>query len=169
MDETLSALGACRVGPIGLADESRGTTEESFMDWKEALLEGLGGFVTLTEHPITYEPTIEISEASVDKKDNYLSELGEKQLHGRTGRVAYNEKNPYAAPIATSRIISSVPNRNCVHMEFNLSEVPALRYQTGDHLAVWPVNPENEVERLFRLLDLDELERTKSSQDRIQR
>jgi len=161
MDETLSALGACRIGPIGMADESQGTTEESFMDWKEAILEGLGGIVTLIEHPITYEPTIEISEACVDEEDIYMGELSEKQLHGQTGRVAYNEKNPYAAPIATSRIISSVSNRNCVHMEFNLSEVPALRYQTGDHLAVWPVNPENEVERLFRLLDLDELERTK--------
>lgn len=131
------------------------------MDWKEAVIEGLGGIVTLTEHPITYEPRIDISEVSVDKKDIYLGELSEKQLYGQTGRVAYNEKNPYAAPIATSRIISSVPNHNCVHMEFNLSEVPALRYQTGDHLAVWPVNPENEIERLFRLLGLDELERTK--------
>ena len=161
MDETLSALGASRIGPIGLADESQGTTEESFMDWKEAILEDLGAVVTLTEHPITYEPTIAISEVSVDKKDIYLGELNEKHLYGQTGRVAYNKKNPYAAPIATSRIIASVLNRNCLHLEFDLSEVPALRYQTGDHLAVWPVNPENEVERLFELLGLDELERTR--------
>lgn len=161
MDGTLSALGACRIGPVGLADESQGTTEESFMDWKEAVLEDLGAFITLTEHPITYEPAIEISEVSVDDKDIYHGELNDKQLYGESGRAAYNEKNPYAAPIAASRIISSVPNRNCVHMEFDLSAVPAMRYQTGDHLAVWPVNPENEVERLFQMLGLDEVERTK--------
>lgn len=161
MDKTLSALGACRIGPVGLADESQGTTEESFMDWKEAILEDLGAIITLTERPITYEPAIEITEVNVDKKDIYLGELNDNQLYGETGRVAYNEKNPYAAPIAASRIISSVPNRNCVHMEFNLSAVPALRYQTGDHLAVWPVNPENEVERLFHMLGLDEVERTR--------
>ena len=131
------------------------------MDWKEAILEDLGAVITLTERPITYKPAIEISEVSVNENDIYLGELNDKQFYGDTGRVAYSEKNPYAAPIAASRIISSVPNRNCVHMEFDLSAVPALRYQTGDHLAVWPVNPENEVERLFQMLGLDELERTK--------
>jgi NADPH-ferrihemoprotein reductase len=156
MEETLAALGAKRIGALGLGDESSGATEENFMDWKEDVLEELGSEITLVERPITYEPNIEIFNACIDQHHVYHGEPSETALYNTQERVAYNARNPYAAPIALTRTLSAVPNRSCVHLEFNLHAVPAMRYQTGDHLAVWPVNPDNEVDRLFRLLGVDD-------------
>jgi hypothetical protein len=40
-------------------------------------------------------------------------------------------------------------------MEFDLSGAPSLRYRCGDHLAVWPINPDQEVDRLATGLGWD--------------
>lgn len=159
VDETLSTLGAQRIGPVGFADESQGPPEESFMDWKEEVLEPLSAIIALNERPITYEPSLDILDACVDDHLVYLGEPSDKALCETREPVAYNSQNPYAAPIALSTTLSAIPNRVCAHMEFSLSAAPALRYQTGDHLAVWPVNPENEVDRLMNLIGLDETQR----------
>lgn len=156
VEETLLDLGAQRVGQLGLADESLGTTEESFMEWKDEIIENLREFMNIQERPIAYEPTIDIAEIGVDANLVYLGEPSEKALLGLTERVAYNAGNPYPAPLTESRKLSSVEERVCVHMEFDLSAVPALRYQTGDHLAVWPFNPDNEVDNFLRILGLDD-------------
>lgn len=146
---------------MGLADESLGTTEKSFMDWKEGVLQDLGAILPLTSAQSHTSLVSKFWMFVSNNKDVYLGELSAQQLYGETGRAAYNAQNPHPAPIALSQTLSSVPNRNCVHMEFDLSTIPALRYQASDHLAVWPVNSENEVERLFRMLGLNEDERKK--------
>ena len=161
IDETLLNLEAQRIGPLGLADASQGKTEESFMDWKEIVLEDLGKAIVLNERPITYKPNIDILDVCVDDHTIYLGEPSEKALQNVTQKVAYNAMNPYAAPVAVSKILSHNPGHVCTHMEFNIAGAPALRYQTGDHLAVSPINPDNEVELLLSLLDLDEMARAR--------
>ncbi|CEO58260.1 hypothetical protein PMG11_02991 [Penicillium brasilianum] len=161
LDKTLLGVGAHRIGLVGLADESQGTTEDSFMEWKDDILESLSDIITLQEHQVTYEPSISISNTSVDPSLIYLGEPSEKELRGIKDKVAYNRHNPYSASIVQSLQLSSLTDRVCVHMEFDLSAVPALRYQTGDHLAVWPINPDSEVDRLLRLLDLDDEQQRK--------
>lgn len=44
--------------------------------------------------------------------------------------------------------------RNCLHLDLNLTEHPQVTYKTGDHLAVWSMNPDEEVERLLAVLGL---------------
>ncbi|KAJ5609965.1 hypothetical protein N7510_006684 [Penicillium lagena] len=156
LDNTLRNLGAHRIGPVGLADESLGATEDNFMEWKDEILESLGGIFTLHERQVTYEPSISITHTSVDPSLIYLGEPNENELHGIKDKLTYNSQNLYSAPISQSIKLSSVTDRVCVHQEFDLSAVPALRYQTGDHLAVWPINPDREVNRLLRVLDLDD-------------
>lgn len=126
------------------------------MEWKADIIEHLKETMTIQERPLAYEPSIEIGETSVDDGLVYLGEPSEKALLGLTERVAYNAGNPYPAPLTGSRKLSSVEGRVCMHTEFDLSAVPALRYQTGDHLAVWPFNPDNEVDNLLRILGLDD-------------
>lgn len=126
------------------------------MTWTEDIIESLRGVIALEERPIKYEPGIDIIDVCVDQNDVYLGELSSKDLYRTEGRVDYNAQNPYPAPISSSKTLSSIESRVFVHMEFNLSAVPALRYQTGDHLVVWPINPEDEVNRLTRLLGWDE-------------
>ncbi|KAJ9616316.1 hypothetical protein H2200_000034 [Cladophialophora chaetospira] len=155
LDRTLTELGGLRVGPLGRADESQGTTEEDFMEWQESVLEDLGQSIPLHERPITYEPTVNVLDVCVDEQSLWMGEPSEAALLNMTQKVAYNSKNPYPAPIVASRTLSPNTDRVCVHMEVSIADAPALRYQTGDHLAVWPINPENEVDRLLRLLGLD--------------
>ncbi|KAK5190844.1 hypothetical protein LTR92_009054 [Exophiala xenobiotica] len=155
IDRTLTELGGLRVGPLGKADESQGTTEEDFIEWKEALLEDLGQIIQLDERPMTYEPGLDVLEVCVDEQSLWMGEPSESALMNVTQKVVYNADNPYPAPIASAKTLSPVPDRVCVHMEVSIAGAPALRYSTGDHLAVWPVNPEDEVDRLLRLLGLD--------------
>ena len=44
-------------------------------------------------------------------------------------------------------------SRNCVHIEFN-TEGSGITYQHGDHVGLWPLNPDVEVERLLSVLGL---------------
>lgn len=44
--------------------------------------------------------------------------------------------------------------RRCVHIELDISDHPQIKYKTGDHLAVWPTNPEVEVARIISVLGL---------------
>ena len=39
-------------------------------------------------------------------------------------------------------------------MEVDLSQNPEIKYKTGDHLGVWPINPDVEVARLLEILGL---------------
>ena len=43
--------------------------------------------------------------------------------------------------------------RNCVHIEFS-TENSGITYQHGDHVGLWPLNPDVEVERLLSVLGL---------------
>jgi NADPH-ferrihemoprotein reductase len=156
LDRTLTELGGRRIGPLGLADESQATTEDDFMEWQEAILEELGQVIPLTERPITYKPALNVLDVCVDEQSLWMGEPSKAALLETTPKSVYNSNNPYPAPIAASKTLSSVPDRACVHMELSIADAPALRYETGDHLAVWPTNPDTEVEQLLRLLGLDD-------------
>ena len=68
----------------------------------------------------------------------------------------HDAKNPYAAPISLSReLFHNNQNRNCVHLEFDIGG-SGITYQHGDHVGIWPSNPDVEVERLLCALGLSE-------------
>lgn len=73
-------------------------------------------------------------------------------LTGQKG--VFDAKNPYPAPIAQTRELFQAGERNCIFAEFDI-EGSGLRYQAGDHVGVWPVNPDHEVERTLRVLGLE--------------
>lgn len=73
---------------------------------------------------------------------------GEHNVEQSRGRIKV-----YAAPVKMSRMLSasavngvSSPPRTYLHIVFDLSGArPPLSYQTGDCVAVWPINNDNEV------------------------
>ena len=148
--EKLNALGATSLLPVGRADDAKGETEEHFLDWKELVLEIFQSRLGYSRQEVTYEPSLQIVE------DGSLELI---DLHNGIPQTAVKATSAqsavYALPIVESRELFSVAeDRNCIHMEVDLNANPELKYKTGDHLGVWPVNPTNEVERLLRLLDL---------------
>lgn len=160
--KSLDNLGASRVSDVGEGDEGSGTTEEDFLAWKETMWTALASKMNLSETETTYQPSFNVVESkdlSQESPQVYLGEPNEAHLSGGLKAVhgPFNNHNPYLAPISTSRELISAEgkDRRCIHVDVDISGI-GLVYGTGDHLAVWPSNPSNEVDRLLDVLGLQE-------------
>lgn len=155
VDKALEKLGAHRIGEAGEGDDGAGTMEEDFLAWKEPMWTALSEKMSLEEREAVYEPIFSITEREGLTKDShevYVGEPNKMHLEG-TAKGPFNAHNPYIAPIAESYELFSVKDRNCLHMEVDISG-SNLSYQTGDHIAVWPTNPGAEVDRFLHILGL---------------
>ncbi|KNG81705.1 NADPH cytochrome P450 [Aspergillus nomiae NRRL 13137] len=145
--EALDKLGATAVMPVGKADDAEGATQEDFMTWKESLfavLKGLG----FQEHEVQYMPTLSVQEdESLEPIDLHHGEPDAGSLKAQCSPI-----RPLA--ISTSRELFNSSNRHCLHIDLDLTSQPEFTYKTGDHLAIWPGNPDSEVERLLQALGL---------------
>ncbi|KAK4700267.1 NADPH-ferrihemoprotein reductase, partial [Phenoliferia sp. Uapishka_3] len=153
IDKRLTALGAKRVGERGEGDDDK-SMEEDYLAWKDGMWEdvqkqlgweeGAGGDVA--DFAVTEATPGLFEEAKV-----FLGELSQRALTGSRG--VYDAKNPYPAPLISTRELFEDGDRNCVFAEFGIAD-SGIRYQTGDHVGVWPLNPDAEVERFLRVLGL---------------
>jgi len=66
----------------------------------------------------------------------------------------YDAKNPFMAPVAVHRELHKGGDRSCMHIEFDISG-SKLRYDAGDHVAVFPTNDADIVEKLGARLSAD--------------
>jgi len=150
-------FGGTRIGEAGEGDDGAGTMEEDFLSWKEPMWTALSEKMGLEEREAIYEPVfsvIEKEDMSAEADEVYLGEPNKNHLEGRS-KGPYNAHNPYIAPIAESREVFTVRDRNCLHMEIDISG-SNLSYQTGDHVAVWPTNAGKEVDRFLNIAGLSE-------------
>lgn len=157
LDKNLTRLGAKRLGTAGEGDDGAGTMEEDFLAWKEEMWAALAKALSLMERDVQYEPAFEVTEKpDMDASHDtvYLGEPNKNHLEG-TSKGPYNANNPYIAPIAESKELFTDKTRNCVHAEIDVSG-SNLKYETGDHIAVWPTNAGKEVDRLLKILGLYE-------------
>ncbi|KAK3180444.1 hypothetical protein K4F52_008172 [Lecanicillium sp. MT-2017a] len=155
VDKVLSGLGAHRIGTAGEGDDGAGTMEEDFLAWKDPMWVALADKMGLEEREAVYEPTFAITDredVTPDSADVYLGEPNKMHLQG-TAKGPFNSQNPYIAPIAESRELFNAKDRNCIHVEVDVSG-SNLSYQTGDHIALWPTNPGEEVDRFLDVLGL---------------
>ena len=151
----LLRLGATRIGAVGEGDDGAGTMEEDFLSWKEPMWTELAKAMNLEEREAVYEPAFEIiekPEMDHSSAQVYVGEPSKFHLEG-SSKGPHNAHNPYIAPIVSSRELFRVHDRNCLHMEIDISN-SNLSYTTGDHVAVWPTNAGKEVERFLRVLGL---------------
>lgn len=150
--EALDRLGATSLMPVGKANDAEGGTEEDFMAWKDNLFTMLRTKLGFEEHEIKYTPTLSVQEdESLQPIDLYH---GEPVLQRDHPKVASQYSPVKALSVSDSRELSSAKDRYCLHMELDMNDHPELTYKTGDHLAIWPSNPDAEVERLLRALGL---------------
>ncbi|EWC45357.1 NADPH--cytochrome P450 reductase [Drechslerella stenobrocha 248] len=155
VDGFLTKLGATRFGSAGEGDDGAGTMEEDFLAWKEEMWQVVCKEMGLEEREAVYEPIFQISEDETltpESGNVYLGEPNSRHLQGaNTG--PFNSHNPYIAPISKSYELFSVKDRNCLHMEIDISG-SGLSYTTGDHIAIWPTNSGKETDRLLNVLGL---------------
>ncbi|KAH0566336.1 hypothetical protein GP486_000272 [Trichoglossum hirsutum] len=155
VNATLEKLGAKRIGEAGEGDDGAGTMEEDFLAWKEPMWQALAENMGLEEREAVYEPVFSVIEEDsldADSDEVYLGEPTKNHLAG-VSKGPYGAHNPLIAPIVESKELFTVKDRNCLHMEIDLSG-SNLSYQTGDHIAVWPTNPGSEVDRFLGVFGL---------------
>ena len=155
VDAALRKFGAVRIGAAGEGDDGAGTMEEDFLAWKEPMWAELQEKMDLEEREAVYEPVFSITERTdldAGAPDVYLGEPNRSHLEGKA-KAPYNSNNPYVAPIAESRELFTTKDRNCLHLEIDVSG-SNLAYQTGDHVAAWPMNAGSEVDRFLAVLGL---------------
>ncbi|KAI4726728.1 cytochrome P450 reductase 1 [Aureobasidium sp. EXF-10728] len=145
---SIDALGAQRLMPIGRADDAKGTTEEDFITWKEEFFAHLTQTLGHQEYDVMYESTLSVEQdTSLDLIDLHQ---GEPVVDNRS-LVGSSAVKPL--PIKDMRELFGISaDRNCLHAELDLTDFPEMNYKTGDHLSIWPSNPNAEVERVLKQL-----------------
>lgn len=63
-------------------------------------------------------------------------------------------KNPYLAKVIVNKELHKSGDRSCMHIEFDI-DGSKMRYDTGDHVAVYPKNSSELVDKIGKLLNVD--------------
>ncbi|CUA77238.1 NADPH-ferrihemoprotein reductase [Rhizoctonia solani] len=152
VDEKLTALGAQRIGERGEGDDDK-SMEEDYLDWKEKMWPEFARIMGVEEGAGSETPDFKVTEVDTHPPEKvYLGELSARALTKTRG--IHDAKNPYPAPIQNIRELFAIGGeRNCIHAEFTI-EGSGITYQHGDHVGLWPSNPDVEVDRLLIALGL---------------
>ncbi|KAJ5168353.1 uncharacterized protein N7482_003947 [Penicillium canariense] len=150
--EGLEKSGAMSLMPIGKANDAEGATEEDFMAWKDRLFTLFREQLGFQEVEAKYIPSLKIEEdTSLEPIDLHH---GEPNSHVDAPKIAAQSSPVRTLSISSSRELFTASDRNCLHMDLDLTSQPELTYKTGDHLAIWPGNPDAEVELLLQVLGI---------------
>jgi NADPH-ferrihemoprotein reductase len=159
IDKRLEGLGATRIGERGEGDDDK-SMEEDYLAWKDPMWENFSSVLGVEEGGAGDVADFVVTEVNTTPADKvYHGELSPRALIASASGAStpigsYDSKNPYPAPVLTSKELFSIGGeRNCVHIEFDITG-SGMTYQHGDHVGVWPSNPDYEVERMLSVLGL---------------
>lgn len=153
-DKRLEEFGGERLFELGLADDD-GNLEEDFMRWREQFLPAIAqrfGWELSSNGKLDRQYRLEI-----------IAEPTTTIFTGEFGRVGafnnqrppFDQKNPYISQIVVNNELhSEASDRSCRHVEFNVDS-SRIRYEAGDHVAVFATNESALVEKLSELLSVD--------------
>ncbi|XP_039251885.2 NADPH--cytochrome P450 reductase-like [Styela clava] len=156
VDKRLEELGGERVYPLGLGDDDA-NIEEDFVTWKEGFwpavcqnlgVESSGEDVSFRAYTLTVHDTDVLNMETV-----YTGEVARIKSY-KNQRPPYDSKNPYLSPINVNRELHNGGDRSCMHIEFDITDT-RIRYETGDHVAVYPVNDTTIVEAIGKRVGID--------------
>lgn len=150
----LLAAGSTLIGELGEGDDGKGTTEEDYLSWKEAIFDTLHEHINLSETNSGFKSSFNFTYLDSIDDNTYLGELTEDYLPHRQVRDVANAKHPLITNITTSKELFKSVGRNCIHTEFDISG-SNIKYETGDHVAVWPFNANEKVEQFVSTFGLD--------------
>ncbi|CAK9299129.1 unnamed protein product [Gordionus sp. m RMFG-2023] len=155
-DKKLEECGAKRISELGLGDDDS-CIEEDFMGWKEKFWEAAEKLYDLTLKAgdgnnrqyklVTY------------KSDELLPEKIFTGEYARLGsyknqKIPYDSKNPFLASIQVNKNIFKSQERKCMHIELDITG-SRLKYEPGDHIAIYPQNDKDLVDSIGHALNID--------------
>lgn len=129
--------------------------EDDFITWKERFwpsvcdyfnIESTGEDVLMRQYRLLEQPDI-----AADRI--YTGEVA--RLHSlQSQRPPFDAKNPFLATIKVNRELHKGGGRSCMHLEFDI-EGSKMRYDAGDHVAIYPVNDTELVNKLGKICNAD--------------
>lgn len=154
VDKRLEELGAERIYELGLGDDDA-NIEEDFITWREKF------WPTICEH-FGVKATgdqVSIRQYSLTVHDDLTAEKCYKGEIARLGsfgnqKPPFDAKNPFLAPVNVNRELHKGGDRSCMHIEFDITG-SKIRYEAGDHVAVYPVNDSELVDLIGKRLEVD--------------
>ncbi|KAF5718730.1 NCP1-NADPH-cytochrome P450 reductase [Fusarium mundagurra] len=150
VDEKLQLCGARRLGPVGEADDGKGTNAEDFIEWKDKMWpQVMEAFGLVEQEAGEREPAFEVVQIPNHHGPIFQADYTDRNLAQQAQAVT----NHCFAPISDSKLLSDAGGRSYIHMDLDLMGTK-LHYQTGDHLSVSPINSDIEVERFLRVFGL---------------
>ena len=161
VDKRVEELGGVRVFERGEGDDD-GNIEEDFVEWRErfwpAICKHYG--IDQDQRRITRGLSMSVSRdyelklmPDVAKEKVFSGEMNKIGAYTRQ-RPPYDAKNPYLAPISVNRELHSTGDRSCMHIELDIAK-SGIRYEAGDHVAIYPTNDQEMVEQMGKMLGVD--------------
>lgn len=153
-DKRLAELGGKRVFDLGLGDDDS-NLEEDFISWKEqfwpAVCEYFGVEATGEDSSIRQFELVVHNDINMNQV--YTGEMGRLKSF-QTQKPPFDAKNPFLASVAVNRKLNKGGNRHLMHIELDITE-SKIRYDSGDHVAVYPTNDSAMVNRIGERLGVD--------------
>ncbi|KAL1260133.1 hypothetical protein QQF64_007960 [Cirrhinus molitorella] len=154
VDKRMAELGAQRIFDLGMGDDD-GNLEEDFVSWREqfwpAVCEHFGVEATGEESSIRqYELKVH---TDLNMNKIYTGELGRHKSF-ENQKPPFDSKNPFLAPVTVNRKLNKAGDRHLMHLELDITG-SKIRYESGDHVAVYPINDSVIVNRIGDLLGVD--------------
>lgn len=152
VDKRMAELGAKRVYELGMGDDDA-NMEDDFITWKDAMwpavceffgIEAQAQDINMRQYKLTVHE-------EYDPNRVFTGEIARlNSLKIGSQRPPFDSKNPFMAEIKVNRELFKGGERNCMHIELDI-EGSRIRYDSGDHVAVYPVNDAGLVEQLIKL------------------
>nr|XP_054363634.1 NADPH--cytochrome P450 reductase isoform X5 [Mirounga angustirostris] len=154
VDKRLEQLGAQRIFELGMGDDD-GNLEEDFLTWREQFwpavcehfgVEATGEECSIRQYGLVVHPDI-------DPAKVYMGEVGRLKSY-ENQKPPFDAKNPFLAAVTANRKLNQGTERHFMHLELDISG-SKLRYESGDHVAIYPANDSTLVSQLGEILGAD--------------
>ncbi|RLV96175.1 NADPH--cytochrome P450 reductase [Spathaspora sp. JA1] len=159
--DLLVEKGGNQFSSYGEGDDGLGSLDEDFLAWKDDVFECLRNELHFEEQELKFQPRIQLEnriDLSVDDDINVaVGEPNKKYLDPEQDltKGPFDHSHPYLAPIVKVEELFTTDDRHCVHVDFDISG-SNLKYTTGDHLAIWPSNSNENVAKFVQAFDLQD-------------
>jgi NADPH-ferrihemoprotein reductase len=155
VDKRLEELGGTRVFELGMGDDDA-NIEEDFITWKDrfwpAVCEKFGVEAS-GEDVLSRQYKLVEHDETLPQEKIYKGEVA--RLHSYTNqRPPFDAKNPFMSTLLQIKELHKGGDRSCMHIEIDISN-SKMRYDSGDHVAVYPKNDDGLVNRIGELLGVD--------------
>ncbi|CAF4304559.1 unnamed protein product, partial [Didymodactylos carnosus] len=154
VDKRLIEIGGVCVAELGMGDDD-GNIEDDFIAWSTIFWNSVCQAYQLVRN--TDESTMRQYKLVTGNSSSgtiFTGEVGRLKSYEKQ-KPPFDLRNPFLAPVLENRELFK-PDclRSCLHLELDLAK-SRLRYEAGDHVAIFPSNDSTLVNRIGELLEVD--------------